>query len=359
MARTLRELAEHLNLSISTTSNALKEKPTVYVSRATRERVRHAAAELGYRPNVVARSLVRGKTQALGFLITNLTNPVFGEVAETLHRAARERGYDLLIALDDGSEELETQQVNRLIDRRVDGLLLWGGHTPGAAGCIARLRQQQLPYVVIGTPEADPASSFVAADRAAGIAAAVDHLAEQGITRMAYAGIDVGLANPLQPNKYQGFLIALRRHGLDPAQCLRLPAPGPAPRDARAVGYQVGRELAGSPERPQALLCMTDVIALGALAGLRDGGIAVPREMAVVGYDGIAEGEFSHPRLTTLGQPLTEMVERGLTALLHRIDVPDAAPERILLTPRLIVRESCGAKPALDRVESSLERKVS
>src|SRR5437870_4999973 len=99
--------------------------PNIRVSAATRERVRHAAVELGYRPNIVARSLVTGRTRTLGFVITTLANPFFGELSDGLQRAAAVHGYDVALAVSGGGFASQAHQVERLLERQVDGLLLW------------------------------------------------------------------------------------------------------------------------------------------------------------------------------------------------------------------------------------------
>src|SRR5690349_4146924 len=121
---TMRDVAQRAGVSQTAVSFVLNNRPHAAIPTETRERIRRAMAELGYRPNSLARGLVLGRTNTLGFVITNLGNPFFAEVAEALDQAARQRGYDLWIALHHRDRELEAQQLERLIDRRVDGLLL-------------------------------------------------------------------------------------------------------------------------------------------------------------------------------------------------------------------------------------------
>src|SRR5207249_3912989 len=105
--------------------------------------------------------------------------------------------------------------------------------------------------------------------------------------------------------------------------------------------------LAAMSPLPDAVLCSGDLIALGVLAALGDRGIQVPEDVAMVGFDGVADGAFSRPRLTTIAHPIADMVEQGIDALFHLMALPDASPQRVTLTPRLIVRESCGAALAV------------
>lgn len=316
----------------------------IRVGAETRERVRRAAADLGYRPNVVARSLVTGKTQTLGLVIPSLTNPFFAQLAEALHSAASERGYDLLIALAEGQHEQTVHQMDYLIQRRVDGLLVWMGREPARYPRLAPVGASPMPYVTLGRFLRDPTATCIGVDRGAGMEQAVDHLVRQGLVRIGYTGSDVEPDAPSDsPHKYAGFLAALARRGFAPSAAIRLPWPRIVPDQSREAGYEIGRELAATDTRPQALLCESDTVALGAIAGLRDGGVRVPGDMAVIGFDDIAEGRFSQPRLTTIAHPVQQLAELGLNALLRQVDDPEAPPERTLLVPPLIVRESCGA----------------
>jgi LacI family transcriptional regulator len=318
--------------------------PNIRVSPETRERVQRAAIELGYRPNVVARSLVTGKTQTLGLVIHSLSNPFFAELAEALYAAARRRGYDLFIALAEGRHALQLHQMEYLIQRRVDGLLVWMGRAASRYPCLAPAVGQRVPYVALGRCIAEGDTSCIGVDRAAGMEQAVEHLVRMGITAIGYLGNDV-VADPSAEasTKYAGFLAALRRRKLEPAASIHQSWRQFIPDESDVAGYEVGRELAAAPTRPRALLCEGDRVALGLIAGLEDGGLRVPQDVAVIGFDGIAEGRLSRPRLTTIAHPLDQLVELGLGALLGQIEDADAPAEHVTLKPRLIVRQSCGA----------------
>src|SRR5262249_18468109 len=123
---TQRDVAEHAGVSQRLVSAVLHDNaPNIRVSREPRERIRRAAAELGYRPNVVARSLVARKTHTLGFVIRNLTNPVYGELTNHVHRAAAAHDFDLMIAVNEGQSEHPSDLIEKMLARCVDGLLVW------------------------------------------------------------------------------------------------------------------------------------------------------------------------------------------------------------------------------------------
>jgi LacI family transcriptional regulator len=186
---------------------------------------------------------------------------------------------------------------------------------------------------------------------------AVEHLVRRGIPTIGYLGSDV-VADPPRDavNKYAGFLEALRRRGLEPAASVHLGWRQFVPDEADVAGYEVGREMARAAARPCGLLCEGDRVALGLMAGLSDGGLRVPEDVAVIGFDGIAEGRCSRPRLTTVAHPRDHLVELSLDALIGHVEDRDAPPIHVKLEPHLIVRESCGA--GLPRSENDHESSV-
>src|SRR5438876_1586088 len=255
MDPTITSIAKKAGVSHSTGSRALADSPLT--NAATKERIRRLAEEAGYRPHRVARSLVTGKTQTLGFVITNLKNPFFAELTDRLHRATRERGYQLLVALDDGDQAQRVQQLDYLTDRRVDGILAWTGLPRHDHPCFRSPRGQRTPFVVLGTRVEDDATSFVATDRPAGMEQAVEHLTRLGLTRIGYVGCD--MESPAPPrlfSKYAGFLAAMERRGLRSVACIDHRTTG---RNSAALyheaGYEAGRKLAADPHRPRAVVC--------------------------------------------------------------------------------------------------------
>jgi LacI family transcriptional regulator len=314
---TILKVAERAGVSQTTVSYVLNDRPNHGIPPETRERVRRAAAELGYRPNALARGLVRGRTNSLGFVIATLANPFFAELTDSLYRAARERGYELLIALDDGSFDQEAEHLERFLERRVDGILIWAGHARGEYRGAPRLDAQRTPYVLLGKHADDEVTSFIDVDRPAGIERAVAHLVRLGRTRIGYLGYEVG-------------------------EAMHCPFPSLAPAEIRTVGYEAGARLAALPRLPEAVICGGDQIALGVIAALVERANRVPEDVAVIGFDGIADGAFSRPRLTTLAHPIAGLVEQGLATVLHLMKEPNAPPRRVTLTPELVVRESCG-----------------
>jgi LacI family transcriptional regulator len=317
--------------------------PNIRVSPATRERVRRAAAELGYRPNIVARSLVTGKTRTLGFVITTLANPFFGELSDALQRAAAVHGYDVAIAVSGGGFANQAHQVEKLLARQVDGLLVWAGRARSEYEALACLGPKGPPLVVLGTGLPDAATSCVAVDRAGGVADAVAHLARLGHTRFGYAGYDARPGHqPHFPSKFQGFCRGLAALALAPDRIWPF-EPFPWDADHRPLVLSVAEEIAAGTDLPSALIAEDDPLALALLAALARAGRRVPADAAVIGYDDVPAATTSVPALTTVAQPTRELAQEALRALLALMEDPCRPPHRALLRPRLVIRESCGA----------------
>jgi DNA-binding LacI/PurR family transcriptional regulator len=344
---TQRDVARQAGVSQRLVSAVLHNNaPNIRVGAETRERIRRAAAELGYRPNVVARSLVARKTHTLGLVIGNLTNPVYGELTNSVHWAAAARGYDVMIALSEGWFEQQSHGVEKLLERRVDGLLLWTDYGHEEEEALSRLRSEGPPLVVVGIELPDEMTSYVAVDRTAGVAEAVAHLVRLGHTRIGYVGYDARPELQVRyATKFRGFVQGLAEHGLSPDRVWSFDRlPGRA--DHRPLWQSLAEEIARVPDLPSALIVGGDALALALLASFARAGIRVPDDVALIGYDDVPTAVMSIPALTTIAQPTRALAEEAVSCLLERIDDPDAAPCRTLLRPRLVVRESCGARQA-------------
>lgn len=353
-ATTQRDVARRAGVSQRLVSAVLHQNAGgIRCAPSTRERVLRAAAELGYRPNAVARSLVAGRTHTLGLIVGNLTNPAYAELVNHIHLAAAERGYEVMIALAEADARRPHGPPERLLTRRVDGLLVWSGHGYPDEGWIQRARAEGVPLVVMGDTPAAEGISYVAVDRAAGVEEAVHHLVRLGRRRLSYAGVDARGGRERSPtSKYAGFLRGLAAHNLRPHRvCSFDPLPWDA--DPRPLLRALSDQLARQSDRVDGLVVGGDMLAFALLGAFARAGVRVPEQVAVVGYDDVPIAALSVPSLTTLEQPKEALAREAVRLLLHQIAHPDAEPQGVALRPRLRIRESCGgaagetASPAL------------
>lgn len=330
MAVTLRDVADRAGVSVRTVSNVVNGFQ--YVSPGMREKVQAALDELGYRPNLLARSLRQGRTGIVGLLVPDLAAPYFAELAHQVIAAARARGQTVLVDETGGDPQRERDALEVVTGSgRVDGVLFSALGLGGAH--LADLRPQ-VPIVLLGERTAELALDHVGIDNVAAARDAVTHLVQRGCRRIGAIGGDRRGRGPTSVLRLQGWREACRAAGLPhPASLV-----GQAHAFTREEGHDAMRRLLA--QEPDGVFCFNDTLALGALRALQDAGRRTPDDVAVVGFDDIAEARFSVPRLTTV-HPDTEAITREALALLDRRLTGDGGPRRHLaIGHRLVVRES-------------------
>jgi DNA-binding LacI/PurR family transcriptional regulator len=315
---TIRDVAAEAGVSIATVSRALNGRAPIAAETALR--VQAAVKALGFRANRTGRELRAGVSRTVGVLIPSLANPVFAESVSGIQDAAREAGWSVLIASSAYDAERESEEVDNLLSHRVGGLLLTVSDADHSATLDA-LDREAMPYVLLyNQPDrADRASATI--DNVAAGRDATRALIAAGHTRIAMV-VGRFAASDRSKQRYRGFSEALAERGLEQSALIELEF------DAPEVGA-AARYLLTGPDRPTALFCSTDLLALRVMALLRDAGLSVPGDVAVVGFDGIAVGRLTEPSLATITQPSHEMGRRAFLHLLARLE--GAAPERILL----------------------------
>ncbi|HET9142836.1 LacI family DNA-binding transcriptional regulator [Actinophytocola sp.] len=332
---TVHDVARRAGVSTATVSRALSDADKLHPD--TLERVRQAIEELGYLPNGAARGLTSRKTRVLALCFLDQGDPesdagddamlYIDGVVRGMERAARERGYAILIgAVQDPDAALDLAVS---LASRADGIVLLGQAAPSSA--IQRLKR--LPVVVVaGRCEDDQGwVDQVRVDNAAGMTELVTHLIEvHGHTRLAYLG---GPADsPDAAERWAAFRATLTAAGL--------PVPLPLVGDfTQHTGAQAAEVL---DPVPGAVVCANDQMAIGLMTALRDRGVRVPEEVAVVGFDGIDLGRHVRPALTTVRQPMQPIGAAAVTLLERRLRVRDLPPEDLRLPTQLIIRASCG-----------------
>lgn len=292
-------------------------------------RIRKAIDELGYQPNRTARALKTGRTDVLGLIVSDVTNPYFAEFALEIEQAAADRGRVVILVNSHARLEHERSLVADLIARGVDGLIIGSSYLPGAS----TRQQEHLPTVWIDAAVSDETQIAVGPAMAEGSDEVVTHLIERhGKQRIALA---LGGGPRIAPDQRQvGWSAALRRAGLPE---------GPIAQRSwsREGGYECGRELLTADDRPDAVFAGSDLVAVGLIRAASDLGLRIPEDVALVSYDGTKESEFSSPRLTTLRQPIPAMARAAVDAVLE----PTAVPHFQSFRGELLVRESCGCGP--------------
>jgi DNA-binding LacI/PurR family transcriptional regulator len=332
---TINDVAALSGVSKSTVSNVLRD--TGSMSEATRARVRDAIKALGYRPNAAARNLVQQRTRLIGVVVGDLANAFNAELVKHLELAASERGYITLVCNTDGFPERERRRIETLLEQRVDGIALL--QFTGDRAVIGQLLAERVPVVMVSC-WAEYADS-VAVDDQEGVALAVRHLVGLGHERIAHV-TDARIEPITRRTRLDAFERALLLEGLKPRPEWMLTWD----EDADAETRERLQSLVSGEEAPTALLAANDFTAIKMMEMLEDMGRQVPRDVSVVGFDGIAVGELSRIALTTVVQPRESLAELGIRMLEERIESgPDAPSRQHRLPARLIVRHSTAPPP--------------
>jgi LacI family transcriptional regulator len=308
---------------------------TRFVSEELRARVLEVMEELNYQPSAVARSLRRKETQTIGMMVPDSSNPFFAEVARGIEDTSFDQEYSVILCNSDGDMKKEQFYINVLVEKRVDGIIFVAAG--GSAQHIRSLLERNMPLVVVDREIADVEVDSVLTDNLQGGYLATKHLIELGHRRI---GCITGPSD-LTPSAERviGYERALMERNLAVNENLILKG------DFQyESGYQAVREFLTMDEPPTAVFACNDLMAVGAISGVRENGGRVPEDLAIVGFDDVDLASFTNPPLTTIVQPKYEMGVLAAQMLMERIKDKAMPPRRRLLKTTLVVRESCHSR---------------
>jgi DNA-binding LacI/PurR family transcriptional regulator len=328
----LKDVAEHAGVSIKTVSNVVNNYP--HVTPGMRARVQEAIDELGYRPNMTARHLRKGRTGIIALAVPELGNPYFAELAGAVVDAAAEHEFTVLLDHTRGDREQEVLVSQGFRANVIDGLILSPLELESED---LRGRTDDVPLVLLGEREYDLPYDHIAIDNVAAARTAVRHLLSRGRTRIAYLGARTDSANRPAHLRLAGWREELTAAGVPAPDSLVVPVGG----WDRAEGARAMARLLDSGVRPDAVFAYNDLVAIGAMRVLHERGLRVPWDVAVAGFDDIEEGRFGAVTLTTVS-PDKQAIARMAVASLLRTLSGRAEPGGRELTAefRLIERES-------------------
>jgi LacI family transcriptional regulator len=328
---TLRDVARRADVAPITASRVLNRSGSF--SDAARARVEAAAAELGYVPNRVAQSLRSRRTHMIGLVLTDITNPFWTTIARAVEDVTSARGYHVIICNTDESDAKQKQYLDLLLQTQVDGLLLVPASD--AVEEIARIQQRDVPVVVLDRTVPLPVD-VIRADSEGGAHQLTEYLLKLGHHRIAV--LSGPRATSVAIDRVAGCVRALEERGLavDPTLIFH----GEFTQES---GTAMTRQALFARPRPTALFAVNNFIAIGAIRAVRQAGLRIPEDIALVGFDDLPEHLVLEPFLTVAAQPAYEMGRRAAERLLDRLtqDGPHEYQEVVLPTP-LIVRHSSG-----------------
>lgn len=326
---TIKDIAKKAGVSYATVSRALNNRSDV--NEKTRKRIAKLAEEMGYQPNMIARSLVNKKTNIIALIVPDVSNPYFADISRSVSEAAQAEGFTTMVCNTGWDPKKEQEMLHLMEEQRVAGVIIkpTAFYTPGT------FEQIRIPLVVLWHPTADKCQ-YVEINHRKGAELAVEHLISRGFKRIAYlGGQGTSPANQIRQMSWQE---TLQKHSL-PVYPELISQGG---FDSQS-GYERIVKMSQGRIKPDAVFCGNDYIALGVLQFARERNLKLPEEFGIVGYDDIYFASLPMIRLTTVQQP-RDLLGQKAFMLLHESMEEGSAPgvkaENILLDPILMVRDS-------------------
>ena len=329
----MKDIARDLGVSVITISKVLRNHPDV--GDETRERVLARVKELDYRPNLAARSLVTGRTYLVGLVVPDLLHPFFAEIAKSLSEALRESGYYLIVSSSDEDPDLEEQEINQLLARRLDTLII--ASCRSTVELFFRIEKQKTPYVLIDRNLPGLSANFVGVDDEAVGMLATRHLIDIGCRRIAHIR---GPETSPGIRRVEGYKRALTQTGLKVIDDYIIQEPK-GDVETRQRGAEAMRQLLNLKPRPDGVFCFNDPMAMGAMNYALDQGVRIPEDIAVIGCGNLHYDDALSVPLSSINQHSRQIgQEAGRIALgILNSKIPPR-PESVVLRPELIVRRS-------------------
>jgi DNA-binding LacI/PurR family transcriptional regulator len=339
MAVSIKDIARIAGVSHSTVSRALRGSPLIPAE--TTRRIRLIAEEHGYSASAIGRSLVSGRTEAIGVVVTSISDPFNGEVVAGLEESANAAGYSVILATSQAQPEREMAVVKSFQARRVDGIVVASSRV--GSNYLPMLQKLRIPVVLLNNQHPDEVTHSVSIDDARGAYEATRYLVQLGHSNIGFVGDKFGLHSDFERRK--GFLEAMREVGRP------VPDKNTVWGDGKVEGgYQAARQLL-LKARPSAIFCYNDLSAVGALRAAEMAGLAVPRDLSIVGFDDIEIASLVHPPLTTIRQPRRELGIKSMELLLKLLRGEQAA-KAMLLPGELVVRSSTAPPRAYQSISA-------
>ena len=329
----MKDIAKDLGVSVITISKVLRNHPDV--GDETRERVLARVKELDYRPNLTARSLVTGRTYLVGLVVPDLLHPFFAEIAKSLSDVLRKNGYYLIISSSDEDPDLEEQEINQLLARRLDTLII--ASCRSTVDLFSRIEKQQTPYVLIDRSLPGLSANFIGVDDDAVGMLATRHLIEVGCKRIAHIR---GPQTSPGIRRLEGYKRALAQSGLKIIDdYIIMERKGDV--ETRQRGAEAMGQLLSLKPRPDGLFCFNDPLAMGAMNYALDQGLRIPDDIAVIGCGNLHYDDSLRVALSSIDQHSRRIGEEAARIALGILSskVPPK-PETVVLQPELIVRGS-------------------
>lgn len=335
---TLKQIAKELGMSAMTVSRALNDKKNV--DEVTKKRVVEKARSMGYTPNHVAKSLVSRKTNTIGVVIPEIYHAFFSEVISGIEEVTYKRNYQLFLTNSAEKYEREKSSINALQSKRVDGILISSAETANDIGFYKQIINTGLPFVFFDRCIEDIGASCISVNDYESSKQITEHLISHGYDKIAHLSGPENVT--IARKRMRGYMDALTEHDI-PFRELLIAESGFNENGGYIAANSLLKRAGNSP--PRAVVAVNDPAAYGAIKAIKDHGLSIPDDIAIVGFSDDVRSELISCPLTTVRQPAFEIGKTAAQKLIDSIDNSDEPTETIELKNEIIIRQSCGCPP--------------
>ncbi|HUA92773.1 MAG TPA: LacI family DNA-binding transcriptional regulator [Terracidiphilus sp.] len=339
MVTRLKDIADELGVSVVTVSRALRDRPDI--AKETKAKILDRVKELNYRPNLMARSLVTGRSSLIGLVVPDLIHPFFTEIAKSLAAALRKKNYFLIVSSSESDPQLEQDEIEHMLAHHLDCFVVASCQKDPDA--LRLIGDAGVPLVLIDRSFPDFPSHFIGIDDHRAGELAVEHLIQQGCSRIAHIR---GPMTNVGNRRAEGYRDALIRHGLQTPEKYVVACGEASDSDGETRGKKAMEEVLALKPRPDGVFCFNDTVAVGAMVRAIEAGLRIPKDMAIVGCGNFHYSSKLHVPLSSVDQRSKEIGERTAKLIVALLEKPSARPRTVILEPELIVRESSQLKQA-------------
>ncbi|MGB6743778.1 MAG: LacI family DNA-binding transcriptional regulator [Terracidiphilus sp.] len=337
MVTRLKDIADELGVSVVTVSRALRDRPDI--AKETKAKILERVKQLNYRPNLMARSLVTGRSSLIGLVVPDLIHPFFTEIAKSLAAALRKKNYFLIVSSSESDPQLEHDEIEHMLAHHLDCFVVASCQKDPES--LRKIGEAGVPLVLIDRSFQGFASNFIGVNDYRAGELAVEHLIAQGCKRIAHIR---GPMTNVGNSRAEGYRDTLRKHGLAAPDQYVVACGEASDSDGETRGKRAMDEILALKPRPDGIFCFNDTVAVGAMVSTIEAGLRIPKDMAILGCGNFHYSSKLRVPLSSVDQKSTEIGERAAKMISALLEKPSARPRTVVLEPELIVRASSQLK---------------
>lgn len=327
---TIKDIAKIANVSYATVSRALNGHKDV--SQETREKILKICEQIGYSPNAIARGLVTKSTNTIGLLVPDITSPFYPEVALGVEDEARKHGYNIFLCNSNWEMSRTETYFRLLLERRVDGIII--APVSDETIKLAKRYNDRLPIVFVSSDPKEKSFNYVTVDNLKGGFIATEYLIKLGHRKIAFIGGNASTSS--YSDRLEGYKKAFMQYKLDIDY--NMIRSGSFTKDC---GYEITKQFIKEGILPTAIVCASDVVALGVIEAAEECNLQIPKDISLMGYDDISYASLPKIRLTTVFQPKYELGKAAVDILIQKLEGNCKKAIHKIMQPEVIVRSTC------------------